>query len=63
METFFISAILMSFRSPVTNNCNANVNFNTGCGVKINNNLSYGAPFNAVGGGWYAISLVAVGWD
>ncbi|KIM32527.1 glycoside hydrolase family 16 protein [Serendipita vermifera MAFF 305830] len=41
--------------TPVTNDCNANVNFNTGCGVKIDNDLSYGAPFNEVGGGWYAL--------
>jgi len=39
----------------MTNNCDASVNFNVGCGVKINNPLSYGPPLNAAGGGWYAL--------
>lgn len=52
----FISADPTCLRIPVTNDCNANVNFNTGCGVKVQNELSYGIPFNAVGGGWYVPS-------
>ncbi|KAI1845247.1 hypothetical protein JX265_005402 [Neoarthrinium moseri] len=35
-------------------NCNAG-NGNTGCGQKINNAQSYGAGFNAIGGGVYAV--------
>ncbi|KAG8807621.1 hypothetical protein FRC17_004378 [Serendipita sp. 399] len=31
------------------------VNYNQGCGVKINHELSYGPSFNAAGGGWYAL--------
>ncbi|WVF71645.1 hypothetical protein IAT40_006453 [Kwoniella sp. CBS 6097] len=37
--------------------CSAYVSGNTGCGIKMtgNANGTYGAPFNAVGGGWYAM--------
>ncbi|GLB34452.1 putative glycoside hydrolase family 16 protein [Lyophyllum shimeji] len=35
--------------------CNAAVNGNTGCGVKLNTEQSYGPRFNAAGGGWYAV--------
>ncbi|KAG8820052.1 hypothetical protein FRC19_009292 [Serendipita sp. 401] len=35
--------------------CNSFVNYNQGCGVKINDGLSYGPKFNEVGGGWYAL--------
>lgn len=35
--------------------CYAYDNGNAGCGVKINDNKSYGPQFNNNGGGWYAI--------
>ncbi|KAG5643438.1 hypothetical protein DXG03_000911 [Asterophora parasitica] len=35
-------------------NCDANANDNSGCGVTLNTDLSYGPQFNAAGGGWYA---------
>ncbi|KAI9510995.1 2 beta-glucan [Russula earlei] len=34
--------------------CNAGVNFNAGCGVRLPG-ISYGTAFNVNGGGWYAI--------
>ncbi|KAF8911769.1 laminarinase [Mucidula mucida] len=37
------------------NDCNVAVNSNAGCGVQIQNTASYGPPFNANGGGWYAM--------
>ncbi|KZW00245.1 hypothetical protein EXIGLDRAFT_830896 [Exidia glandulosa HHB12029] len=36
-------------------NCDAHVNGNQGCGVSYTEPASFGAPFNAAGGGWYAI--------
>ncbi|GLB43086.1 putative glycoside hydrolase family 16 protein [Lyophyllum shimeji] len=35
--------------------CNAAVNGNAGCGVKLSEANSYGPPFNSNGGGWYAV--------
>jgi len=35
--------------------CNAAVNGNAGCGVKLNSANSYGPSFNSNGGGWYAV--------
>lgn len=35
--------------------CNAAVNGNTGCGVRLPTQNSYGPAFNSAGGGWYAI--------
>ncbi|KAJ7648657.1 hypothetical protein DFH06DRAFT_1332264 [Mycena polygramma] len=35
--------------------CDVSVNFNTGCGVRSKDALSYGPLFNAHHGGWYAI--------
>ncbi|KAF8646280.1 hypothetical protein AX16_007289 [Volvariella volvacea WC 439] len=35
--------------------CNAFVNGNAGCGVKLTSALSYGPTFNNNGGGWYVI--------
>lgn len=35
--------------------CDVNVNFNQGCQTQFNTPKSYGAGFNAVGGGWYAM--------
>ncbi|KAF9517634.1 glycoside hydrolase family 16 protein [Hydnum rufescens UP504] len=39
----------------VSLNCDATVNNNQGCGVKSTDPASYGPPFNAIGGGWYAM--------
>ncbi|KIY67871.1 glycoside hydrolase family 16 protein [Cylindrobasidium torrendii FP15055 ss-10] len=38
----------------VQDNCDWTINGNAGCGVEIRNPASYGPPFNAAGGGWYA---------
>ncbi|KAF9469590.1 laminarinase [Collybia nuda] len=35
--------------------CNAAVNGNTGCGVRLNSAQSYGPTFNNNGGGWYVV--------
>jgi hypothetical protein len=37
------------------NDCNAYLNWNSGCGVKFPTAESYGPPFNRNGGGWYAM--------
>ena len=42
-------------RSPTSEDCNANVNYNQGCGVSFAKPASYGSPFNAEGGGYFAI--------
>ncbi|KAK0188599.1 endo-beta-glucanase [Armillaria mellea] len=39
----------------LTNDCNVNANNNAGCGVQLQNSVSYGAGFNNNGGGWYAL--------
>lgn len=39
-------------------NCDANVNYNQGCGVQGATG-SYGVPFNAAGGGWYVMARTA----
>ncbi|KAI0630245.1 concanavalin A-like lectin/glucanase domain-containing protein [Trametes polyzona] len=36
-------------------NCDANVNYNQGCGVSFAKPASYGADFNRAGGGYYAM--------
>ncbi|KIM55449.1 glycoside hydrolase family 16 protein [Scleroderma citrinum Foug A] len=36
-------------------NCDVYETNNSGCGVDINDNNSFGPPFNGIGGGWYAI--------
>lgn len=36
-------------------NCDTSVNYNEGCGVEMNTTTSYGAGFNAVGGGVYGM--------
>ncbi|CAG7853791.1 Probable glycosidase C21B10.07 [Serendipita indica DSM 11827] len=41
--------------SSVNRDCNAFVNYNSGCNSKVNNQFSYGPSFNAMGGGWYAL--------
>ncbi|KJA25440.1 glycoside hydrolase family 16 protein [Hypholoma sublateritium FD-334 SS-4] len=41
--------------TPAQNNCDANVNSNSGCGVKVSDARSYGPTFNSDGGGWYAV--------
>ncbi|KAG6830732.1 hypothetical protein H0H92_015011 [Tricholoma furcatifolium] len=35
--------------------CYGNDNGNTGCGVEMSTDLSYGIPFNENGGGWFAV--------
>ncbi|EJD42810.1 glycoside hydrolase family 16 protein [Auricularia subglabra TFB-10046 SS5] len=39
----------------VSTDCNANVNSNTGCGVRTNKANSYGPAFNSAGGGFFAM--------
>ncbi|KAJ7859104.1 glycoside hydrolase family 16 protein [Mycena leptocephala] len=41
--------------TPVQLDCDATVNGNAGCGVKLAQATSYGPTFNANGGGWYAM--------
>jgi len=41
--------------TPSSNDCNAYVNYNQGCGVHISDDASFGPSFNAIGGGWYAL--------
>lgn len=44
------------YRTILSNNCDANANFNQGCGVKFPENVpSYGSPFNLNGGGYYVM--------
>lgn len=38
-------------------NCDAYANGNSGCGVHINDNKSYGPQFNSNGGGWYVLHV------
>ncbi|TCD70340.1 hypothetical protein EIP91_003969 [Steccherinum ochraceum] len=40
---------------PTSTNCDSNLNYNQGCGVSFAKPASYGSPFNALGGGYYAI--------
>ncbi|KAF8655008.1 hypothetical protein AX16_003312 [Volvariella volvacea WC 439] len=40
---------------PSSLDCNAFVNYNSGCGVKLNPPVSYGPAFNNNGGGWYVM--------
>ncbi|THH33258.1 hypothetical protein EUX98_g900 [Antrodiella citrinella] len=42
--------------NPTSLECNANVNYNQGCGVSFAKPASYGSPFNAEGGGFYVIA-------
>ena len=37
--------------------CNVYDTNNAGCGVKINDNKSYGPEFNSNGGGWYVFDM------
>ncbi|RDB16836.1 putative glycosidase C21B10.07 [Hypsizygus marmoreus] len=39
----------------VSSNCDTSVSYNQGCGTSFKKPNSYGAPFNAVGGGFFAI--------
>ncbi|KAF8633140.1 hypothetical protein AX17_004641 [Amanita inopinata Kibby_2008] len=39
----------------IGNNCDATVNNNVGCGVKLTDAGSFGSTFNQNGGGWYAL--------
>ncbi|KAG5642778.1 hypothetical protein DXG03_002123 [Asterophora parasitica] len=38
--------------TPTQRDCDANINGNTGCGVRMNSPVSYGPEFNRAGGGW-----------
>ncbi|KAH7910071.1 glycoside hydrolase family 16 protein [Hygrophoropsis aurantiaca] len=40
-------------------NCDVNETNNSGCGVALSDNNSYGPDFNGVGGGWYAVERSA----
>ncbi|KIP10918.1 glycoside hydrolase family 16 protein [Phlebiopsis gigantea 11061_1 CR5-6] len=40
----------------VSTNCDANANFNQGCGTKFADGFSYGTLFNSVGGGWFVMA-------
>lgn len=40
-------------RNTTSSNCDASVNYNQGCGVSFSEKHSYGANFNAAGGGFY----------
>ncbi|KAK7057245.1 putative glycosidase C21B10.07 [Favolaschia claudopus] len=40
----------------VSTQCDTRFNYNQGCGVSFTKPNSYGQPFNANGGGWYAMS-------
>lgn len=41
---------------PVSNNCDAAVNYNQGCGTAFTQSNSYGTAFNQNGGGYYAMT-------
>jgi hypothetical protein len=47
-----------SSRTATQLNCNARVNFNTGCGVTFPTQESFGPPFNSIHGGWCMILRV-----
>jgi hypothetical protein len=49
------SPLLYLTSSPLETDCNTAVNGNDGCGVINTDSSNYGAPFNANGGGWYAV--------
>ena len=42
-------------RNVTSSNCDANVNFNQGCGVQFSTPASYGSAFNAAGGGFFVL--------
>ncbi|EKM54599.1 glycoside hydrolase family 16 protein [Phanerochaete carnosa HHB-10118-sp] len=42
--------------SVTSTNCDANANFNQGCGAQATDGFSYGTLFNSVGGGYYVMS-------
>lgn len=44
-----------SVRQTVGTDCDSFDNNNSGCGVKVNKANSYGPPFDANGGGYYAM--------
>lgn len=43
----------------VSTNCDANANFNQGCGTQSSDGFSYGTLFNNVGGGYYVMARTA----
>jgi len=40
--------------------CNSAVNYNAGCGVQVNSDVSYGPSFNNNGGGWFVFCPVGL---
>lgn len=40
----------------MSTNCDANANFNQGCGTKFTDGFSYGSLFNSVGGGYFVMA-------
>jgi hypothetical protein len=44
---------MMGTGKVLATDCDTSVNYNAGCGVEVNTTSSYGAGFNAVGGGVY----------
>ena len=49
----FKAANLTQYRTSVGTNCDVYESNNSGCGVDINDNNSFGPSFNGIGGGWY----------
>lgn len=52
---FFAISDFLRLSSPISNDCGTSVN-NQGCGVSFAKPSSYGAPFNAVGGGFFVMA-------
>ena len=57
LRTFVPSSCIYStvYRSAGSTNCDANANFNQGCGVQFSTPASYGSAFNAAGGGFFVL--------
>src|SRR5260221_14776603 len=54
--TFLFCMNEQHYRTIRSDNCDANANFNQGCGVEFPENVpSYGSPFNLNGGGYYVM--------
>lgn len=47
----------IEFSTATGNTCDAYATGNTGCGVRFNDNKSYGPEFNNNGGGWYVFNV------
>lgn len=54
--TAFLPILSIASRTTAATNCDAAVDYNTGCGVKMDDKrTSYGPAFNWHGGGWYVM--------